>query len=65
MTKIKELKNLVIYWDQDNKELLFERVGNEGIYFAIKKNELYPVQRTLIRIFQSKLNKKNHDKKNV
>ena len=50
LKRIKQLKNLTIHWDEDNRELVFER---DKILFTIFPNEIFPLQRTLTRIFQS------------
>lgn len=46
---VKLLKNLSIYWDEENREVVFER---DKIFFTLKKGEFYPAQRAFTRIQQ-------------
>lgn len=46
---VKELKNIKEYWDEENKEFIFQR-GN--IQFALTKGEFFPTQRAFTRVEQ-------------
>jgi hypothetical protein len=49
MILVKQLKNLTEYWDEDNKEFIFER---DKVQFVLKKGELFPTQRAFTRVEQ-------------
>ena len=49
LISIKTLKGLRMYYDVDNKEVLIEK---DGIFFSIKKNEIFPVVRGMVSAIQ-------------
>ena len=49
IVKVKKTKTLKMYYDTENKEILFEK---DGIYFSLKRNEIFPALRGIISAIQ-------------
>jgi hypothetical protein len=56
MILVKKLKTISEYWDEENREFIFER---DGFQFALKKNEFFPTQRAFTRVQQTLYHKRN------
>jgi hypothetical protein len=49
LIQVKQTKSLRMYYDLENKELLFEK---DNVFFTLKKNEVFPVLRGIISCVQ-------------
>lgn len=44
LIQIKKTKNLLMWWDSSNEEVVFEK---DRIFFSLKKSEIFPAKRGL------------------
>jgi len=49
LIKVKQTKSLRMYYDFENRELLFEK---DKVFFTLKKNEIFPALRGIISTIQ-------------
>ena len=49
MIPIKTLKHFTMFYDPDSKQVLIEK---DKVYFAIEKNEVFPILRGLVSAVQ-------------
>jgi len=59
LIQVKQTKSLRMYYDLENKELLFEK---DGVFFTLKKNEIFPALRGIISTVQRFYRKKEVQK---
>jgi len=55
--QVKQTKNLRMYYDPENKELLFEK---DNVFFTLKRNEIFPALRGIVSSIQRFYRKEVH-----
>jgi hypothetical protein len=55
LIQVKSTKNLKMYYDIINHELLFEK---DNVFFSLSKNEIYPALRGMVSALQRFYRKK-------